>query len=83
LGCDLIQTDSHNSTPAGFYVVSTCDVAFLVKNSKNDRDADGRPDLTLLQYLADRGCEGDDVNRVVSDATNKIMRIVQDGAVTL
>jgi hypothetical protein len=43
----------------------------------------GRPDLTLLQYLADRGYEGDGVDRVVSDVTNEIMRIVQDDTVTL
>jgi hypothetical protein len=78
-GRGSIQTNSHSSTSVGF------DVAFLVENSKNNRDADGRPDLTLtlLQYLADRGYEGDDVDRVVSDVTNEIIRIVEDGFVTL
>jgi hypothetical protein len=37
----------------------------------------GRPDLTLLQYLADQGYEGDNVDR------NENMRIVEDGAVTV
>jgi hypothetical protein len=82
-GRGSIQTNSHNLSSVGFCVVSTCDVAFLVKNSKNDRDANGHPDLTLLQYLADRGYEGDDVDRVVSDVTNNIVRIVEDCAVML
>ena len=52
----------------------------------------GRPDLTLLQYLADRGNEGDDVDRVVSEVrnnrvdsevTNNNMRILEDGSVPL
>jgi hypothetical protein len=52
----------------------------------------GRPDLTLLQYLADGGYEGDDVDRVVSEVTNNHvvsevtnnnMRIVEDGSVPL
>ena len=38
------QKNSHNSTSVGFYVVSTCDVAFLGNNSKNDADADANPD---------------------------------------
>jgi hypothetical protein len=42
----------------------------------------GRPDLTLLQYLADQGYEGDDVDRVVSEVMKENMRIVKDGAVT-
>jgi hypothetical protein len=36
----------------------------------------GRPDLTLLQYLADRGYEEDDVDRVVSEVTNN--RVVSE-----
>jgi hypothetical protein len=44
-GCRLIQTNSHNSTPVGFYVVSTCDVAFIVETSKNDREADADADV--------------------------------------
>jgi hypothetical protein len=41
--------------PVGFYVVSTCDVAFLVENSKNDRyayaDGDAGSHITMLITL--------------------------------
>ena len=56
------------------------------------KETKGRPDLTLLQYRADRGYEGDDVDRVVSEVrnnrvdsevTNNNMRIVEDGSVPL
>jgi hypothetical protein len=43
----------------------------------------GRPEMTLKEYLADRGYDGDDVDRVISEVTTEIMRIVEDGAVTL
>jgi hypothetical protein len=43
----------------------------------------GRPEMTLKEYLADRGYDGDDVDRVMSEVTTEIMRIVEDGAVTL
>jgi hypothetical protein len=39
--------------------------------------------MTLKEYLADRGYDGDNVDRVISEVTTEIMRIVKDGAVTL
>jgi hypothetical protein len=39
--------------------------------------------MTLKEYLADQGYDGDDVNRVISEVTTEIMRIVEDGAVML
>ena len=43
----------------------------------------GRPEMTLKEYLADRGYDGNDVDRVISEVRTEIMRIVEDGAVTL
>jgi SOS response regulatory protein OraA/RecX len=66
--------------------------SLVSKLRERHEETKGRPDLTLLQYLADRGYEGDDVdrvvsevtnNRVVSEVTNNNMRMVEDGSVPL
>jgi hypothetical protein len=43
----------------------------------------GRPDLSLKEYLADQGYDGDNVDCVISEVKNEYRRIIEDGAVTL
>jgi hypothetical protein len=41
----------------------------------------GCPNLSLKQYLADQGYEGNDVDQVMSEVKSEFIRIVQDSAV--
>jgi hypothetical protein len=53
------KNNLHNSTPLDFYVVSTCDMAFLAGSSKNDRDADADADLHITISTASEPNEPD------------------------
>ena len=48
-----------------------------------NRHTQARPDLCLTEYLADRGYEGEDVDRVLTCVTTEIMGTVQEGVVTM
>ncbi len=59
-------------------------VPSLVSKLKERYDeTQARPDLCLTEYLADRGYEGEDVDRVITCVTTEIMGTVQEGVVTM
>lgn len=56
----------------------------LVSKLKERYDeTQARPDLCLTEYLAHRGYEGEDVDRVITCVTTEIMGTVQEGVVTM
>jgi hypothetical protein len=57
--------------------------SLVSKLRDHHEETKGCSDLSLKQYLADQDYEGNDVNCVISEVTNEIMGIVEDGAVTL